>query len=351
MRLHLGFRIALLALAALMAAGCATIDSKIKQAGANTGIGFAEKHILPPILTDDDIQMGCIDGQAFGPLIDALGPTGLGGNNDRIDTLIYSTAAICAEQAALDAELRSLRASRQNQVEEAVDARIVQKRWLAVASRRQYHAWQSFEHYYTTRDGIEVGATCPRLHDDLDELVFMLGAISGLQAIVNDVSSQNAVGVPQDIAAHAERAMTCLDSDKWWGVPMAIRAAVWNLMPGGGPADPWVTLQASMKTGREKGVRAAYAIYAISAFAKGDDARLRDAFRQYQATIDDPAFTPSVRYRIFDKVGDLLMWGIADRYWSEHTGNRTPAGSLGHFWDDPQPQSTLDVQDLLGPSP
>ena len=43
---------------------------------------------------------------------------------------MYSAAGICAEQKALDAELRYLRASKVNQVTEAQDARIEQKRWL-----------------------------------------------------------------------------------------------------------------------------------------------------------------------------------------------------------------------------
>ena len=47
---------------------------------------------------------------------------------------MYSAAGICAEQKALEAELRYLRASKVNQVTEAQDARIEQKRWAALAA-------------------------------------------------------------------------------------------------------------------------------------------------------------------------------------------------------------------------
>jgi len=322
-RLRQAFTLLVLGLACLLA-GCATMD----RMGANIGMRFAENHILPPVLTDDDLQMGCIDGEVFSPIVLSMGPVGLGAENDQIATLLYSTAALCAEQAALDSELTYLRATRESRIEEAEDARIVQKRWLAMAAQRQYHAYQHFEHYYTGTSGDVIGGKCPPFRNDLDELVFMLGAISGLQAIVNDVNSQNAVNVPKDIAAKTERAMTCLDNAKWWGLPKAVRAAVWNLMPGGGPEEPWGVIQKSMDIGKQKGVRIAYAIYAISAYAKGDDARLQDAFKQYQATVDDPNYTPSVQYRIFDRVGDMIIWGISDRYQSEHVGTRTPAGAL-----------------------
>lgn len=347
-RLRQALTVSLLGLAVGLA-GCTTIANKAKQTGANVGLRFAENHILAPVLTDDDVVMGCLAGQVFSPIIDAMGPHGMQGDNDQMSTLLYSTAAVCAEQEALENELRSLRATRQNHIEEAEDGRIMQKRWLEVAARRQYHAYQTFEHFYTSRGMNEVGGDCPTFRSDQDELVFMLGAISGLQAIVNDVNSQNQIGVPKDIGARVERAMTCLNNDKWWGLPKSVRAAIWNLIPGGGPEEPWSTMIKAMATGKQGGVRISYAIYAISAYAKGDDMRLRDAFRQYQVTLDDPGFVPSKRYKVFDKVGDVIMWGIADRYWSEHTGSRTPAGSIGHFWDEGTPpvDASIKLDDLL----
>jgi hypothetical protein len=334
----------------MLTSGCSTVY----RIGANVGLRFTEDHVIPPILSDDDVQMACINGQALAPVIYAVGPaggTGIGADNDQLSVLLYSTAALCAEQTALDNELRYLRASRANQVEEAQDARIAQKRWAELASRRQYTAYQHFEHFYEKKYDLKIGEKCPKFKSDFDEMVFLLGSISGIQAVVNDINSQNAVGVPKDIAAKVERSMKCLDSDKWWGVPIGVRAAVWNLLPGAGAGqDPWETLKGSMRVGERKGVRLSHALYAMSAYAKADDARLRDALKIYAATNDNQDFHIDPHFKMFDKFGELVIMGISDRYWTEHTGSRTPAGSVGKFWDD---KPTLDqgggvqIDDLL----
>ena len=338
----------LLGFAALLMSGCATVN----RLGANTGLRFTEHNVIPPIFSDDDVQMACINGQALAPVIYATGDAqgyGIGADNDQLSVLLYSTSALCSEQTALENELRYMRASRANNVEEATDARIAQKRWAELASRRQYRAYQSFVHYYENKYDIKIGEKCPKFDGDFDEIVFMLGSISGIQAVTNDINSQNAVGVPKDIGAKVERAMTCLDSDKWWGVPMAVRAAIWNLLPGSGEGqDPWATLKASAAVGKSKGVRLSYALYVLSAFAKADDVRLREALTAYAATTDEGStFVVNPKYRLFDKFGDLVIWGISDRYWTQHTGSRTPAGSLAQFWDKKDIDSSGGV-DLNG---
>jgi hypothetical protein len=336
-------RMAVVPVLLLLLAGCASV----RQTGADLGLRFVEKHLIPPVLGDDDIPMACINGQAFAPIVLSLGPTGLKAETDQLLTLLNSTAAVCAEQEALENELRYMRAIRNNNGEEADDARIVQKRWLAVASRRQYKAYQTFDHYYTRKYGIEIGESCPTFSSELDEMVFMLGAISGLQSIVNDIGSGNAVGVPQDIAGRTGRAMGCLDNKKWWGVPRAVQAAIWNLMPGGGPADPWLTLQDSMTIGKAGGVRLAHAIYALSAFAKDDQPHLVDAFRSYAAAGEDPQFTASTRYRVFDRFSELILLGLEDRYWAAKAGTRIPADERCFCHSAAPATPSVNVDDLL----
>jgi len=339
---------AMLGFAVLLMSGCAAIN----RLGANTGLRFTENHVIPPIFTDDDVQMACINGQALAPVIYATGEAngyGIGADNDQLSVLLYATAAVCSEQQALESELRYMRSSRANQVEEATDARIQQKRWAESASRRQYKAYLSFVHYYEKKYDIKIGEKCPKFDNDFDELVFMMGAISGVTSIANDISSQSAVGVPKDIAAKVERAMGCLNSDKWWGVPNGVRAAIWNLLPGSGTdQDPWATLKASSTIGTAKGVRLSFALYVLSAYAKADDAKLREALKMYAATMDDGStFVVSPEYKLFDKFGDLIIMGVSDRYWTQNTGSRTPAGSIGHFWDEKDLDSGVDLKGLL----
>jgi hypothetical protein len=330
----------------LLISGCTTIN----RMSANIGLRFTEKNIMPALFSDDDVQMSCINGQALGPLIYAVGAPGIGANNNQMFVLAYSAAASCAEQSALESELRYMRASRSNQIEEAQDARIEQKRWAGVASRRQYRAYQSFQNFYEEKYSIKIGEECPKFAGDFDELVFMLGAVTGIQAVVNDINSQNSVGVPKDIAAKVERAMQCLDSNKWWGVPNGVRAAVWSLLPGAGEGkDPWATMKESMRIGQHEGVRLAYSLYTLSAYAKSDDARLRDSLKMYAATRENSDFKVDPRYKMFDKLGEQVILGISDRYWTDHVGARTPADGIGKFWDELEvdPSVGVKIDDLL----
>lgn len=320
-----------------------------ERIGANVALRFTERHMVGPMLADDDVSMACASGEATAPLILATGG-GLGADDDQLATLLYTTAALCAENRAIEEELRYMRASRVNGVEEAQDARIEQKRLAALAAQRQYKAYQRFVHYYESKGNLHIGEKCPRFGSDFDEIVYMLGLLSGMQAIINDISAQGAVGVPKDIAPKVDRAMACLDNDKWFGVPLASRAAVWSLLPGAGEGkDPWATMKQSMRIGERKGVRLAHALYATAAYSKADDARLRDALKSFAATQDSQDFSPNAQYHLFDRMGEMVVTNISDRYWTEHTGTRTPSGSIGKFWDEQaeKPDSGVKIDDLL----
>ena len=131
----------------------------------------------------------------------------------------------------------------------------------------------------------------------------LLGMVSGLQAMTNDINSGGAINVPKDIAGIVERGMACLDNEKFWGAPMATRAVIWTLLPGAGDGkpEPYATMKESMQIGEKKGVRLT-CLYAVAAQASGDDAKLRDAFRSGDhaaaSTEDKPA---NPQFRLIDK--------------------------------------------------
>lgn len=313
---------------------------------ANQSLRFVEKKLVPPMLAESDALMACQSGVATTPLI--MATENLGANANQLGTLLYTTAGVCAEMAATENELRYLRAAKANNVDEAQDARIAQKRYAEIAARRQYNAYQRFETYYQKRYDIKIGEECTDFYSDFDELVYMLGLLSGLQAVVNDIAAQQTVGVPMDIAAKAERAFSCLDNNKWWGVPMAARAVVWNVLPGADEGkDPWAAFNAAMKIGEEKGIRIAHAMYAVSASGKDDKARLRDAIHRFA---DQPeTFKVNEKYRLVDGLAGVIVGALSDKLWTEATGTRTPVGSLGHFWDEKSSvqDSGVSVDDLL----
>lgn len=319
--------------------------SQVVKTGANVAIGFTEKHLVPPILSIGDADMVCNQGTALTPAI--LATKDMGGDPTRVAVLLFSAAGMCAENRALDAELRYLRASKAGQVTEAQDARIEQKRWAAIAAQRQYAGYQLFAHRWQKKYKYTLGESCPKMRKDLDQTVYLLGMLSGLQAMTNDINSGGQINVPKDIAPIVERGMVCLDNTKYWGVPNATRAVIWTLLPGAneGKPDPYQTLKESMQIGEQKGVRLSHALYAVTAQASGDDAKVRDALRSYAASRGDDKIV-NKEYRLLDAMAGQMVQGIADRYWTENTGVRASDDGFTQFWDEQGNKADDDLFDL-----
>ena len=334
--------LSIFAASAVLLSGC----SQIYKTGGNVALGFTENHMIAPQFALDDVTMACVSGESLTPLI--MGAEGVKADVNELAVLLYTSAGLCAEQRALEYELRYMRSSRANLIDDAQDARIMQKREAEVAARRQYEAYKHLEAYFDGEKHAPIGSKCPRFSRDFDQFVYMLGLISGVQAMVNDIAAQQAVGVPKDIAAKVERGMQCLDNTKWWGAPMALRATIWTLLPGSGDGkgDPWETLKQSMGIGERAGVRLPHAMYAMAAQAKGDEKLMRDAIRSFAAT---QQFSPNPQYRLIDRMAYQIVLNISDRYWTDKTGSRTPPGSLGKFWDDKpvQQDDGIQIDDLL----
>ncbi|MEN8381939.1 hypothetical protein [Acinetobacter radioresistens] len=329
---------------AVMASSLFTGCSYAVKSGTNLALGFSERHIVPPILAMNDSDMVCNSGNALTPAI--MATKDMGGDPTRIAVLLYTASGMCAENQALEAELRYLRASKSGNVTEAQDARIEQKRWAATAAQRQYTAYQLFAERWEAKHKATLGDSCPTMRSDLDQTVYLLGMISGLQAMTNDINSGGEANVPKDIAAIVERGMTCLDNNKFWGAPQATRAVIWTLLPGSGDGkpDPYQTLKQSVQIGEQKGVRMSHALYAIAAQASGDDNKIRDALRTYHASLaEDKPINPD--YRLIDTMAGMMVRGISDRYWTENTGVRTAEGGMSSFWDEQQ--SGNELEDLF----
>lgn len=301
--------------------------------GAQTGLAFSEKHILPPVLTMNDVDMVCTHSNSITPLI--MATKDMGADPARMAVMLYASAGMCAESKALNAELRYIRAAKAGQVSEAQDARIEQKRWAAIAAERQYTGYQLFADHWEHKYNYKLGEECLNFQKDKDQTIYVLALISGLQSMTNDINSGGQVHVPKDIAAKVERGMRCVDNDTYWGVPKATRAVIWTLLPGSGVGkpDPFMTLQQSMQIGEAKGVRLSHALNAVAAQASGDDVKIRNALRAYAASrAEGKPVNP--QYRLLDQMAGQMIQSIADRYWTEHTGVRAGEDGMSQFWDD-----------------
>lgn len=334
------------ATAAFLLSGC----SQIIKGGANIALGFAERHIVPPIIAMDDADMACASGNATTPLI--MSTKAMGADPAKIGVLLYTSAGVCAENNALNAELRYMRAAKANQIEEAKDARIEQKRWAETAARRQYAAYLLFAEHYEAKYKIKLGDQCPSMKSDLDKTVYLMGMVSGLQAVTNDINAGGTVNVPKDIAAIVERGMSCVNNEQFWGAPNAIRAAIWTLLPGAGDGkpDPWQVMKESSAIGERGGVRLPQALYVIAAQATGDKDKLRDALRTYGHSIEEGK-PVNENYRLVDAIARQMIQNASDRYWTENTGMRTPEDGYNRFWDESAvDDSGLSLDNLLDDS-
>ncbi|MEE4249488.1 MAG: hypothetical protein V2I38_02770 [Alcanivoracaceae bacterium] len=326
----------LLVLASTFISGC----SVVYRGTGDVLISYSKAEMVPHLMSYRDIGMACAMGESLTPLLMSFSE--VGSNPDKLAPLVFVSAATCSESRALDAELRYMRAMKRGDVAEAQDARSEQKAHAEQAARRLYEAYRRTVKVY----GEPVEGSCPRLRSDFDELVWMVGLIAGVQSLLNDATAETAVGVPRDVAAKVERGASCLDNEKWWGVPLGTRAALWNILPMLAPEgeNAWTALQRSSEIGFKSGIRLASALYVISAYSVDDQKQLRKGIREFASNNTNL----NKDYALLDAIAGELILGISHRMWANATGQRTPFRSLGTFWDDaPKNSGVLDIDELL----
>jgi hypothetical protein len=301
---------------------------------------FSENYAMPYVMKTDDAEMGCAMNEAITPML--LSFSELTWTPDRLATSMYMQAGACAEVKANEEELSYLRAYKAQNIAEAKDARIRQKRLFSLAAKRQYKSYQ-----HLVSEFGEPGDTCPEMDED-EEFFWMVGLISGLQAVLNDVRGEGEVGVPIDIVVKSVRGIQCLDNKRWWGVPNAMQAASWTMLPGNAPegVDPWNEMIKASEIAGASGIRLAQAIEVMIADNSANQKRLRDAIRRHAQSLK--TIPSNNKYTMLDVIATRQILAISDRLWTEATGSRTPIGGLGTFWDDTSiSEDVLDIDDFL----
>lgn len=322
--------------------GCGAINNMMYKTTGDVMQGFSRDHTVPYLLGSNDLVMGCAMSEATAPLLMSFGR--VTSEPDQLAVMLYLSAGGCAEERAREHELNSLAAMRNMAADQAEDELIMQKRALSLAAERYFESWKRHNAYY----GEPGGGQCPSFDDDLGEFIYLAGLLSGLQALNAEIQSTSSIGVPKNIGSTVARATQCLDNEKWWGAPMALRATVWAMIPGALPAgeDPFVRLNIADNQGEAAGVRISHVFHAIAAQNKGDDERLRSVIRSHAEAIEE---TPSnENWEMVDAMATQMILAMSDRMWMENTGHRTPMGKLGTFWDDEKKAvETMDLDGLL----
>jgi hypothetical protein len=285
--------------------------------------GYASEHLVPYMMASDDVPMACETGTSLGSFL--MSCARVAPSPDRAALVSLVAAGMCAESRAWDAELRRLRAARAGHAPDAQDALSEEKRAHFIAAQRFYAGFRRL-------NGIvgPIGqGTCPKIQAD-DELFYLLGLSAGVLAVLHDKAADGAAGVPTDIPAAVERGSECVSNEKWWGVPDALKAAIWVAAPPLKPADkdPWAVLALSVHTGEAARVRlaSAFQVQANVTAGRADEARKGiTAFAQAETTACDP------KWRLLDGYAASMVLHESDKFWIEDTGHRTPFGQLGSF--------------------
>jgi hypothetical protein len=310
------------------------------RTAGNVTVAYSEAQLVPYVLSTTDLPMACATGTSLNHLLMSFTLSGSG--TEKIAVFEYALAAFCVEQAALDAELDTLRAIAAQNAAQANDARIRQQRLLKLAAQRQYSAYlNGVEYYGRPADG------CPRLDSDTDQLAWLLAMLSGLQAVINNMGANSEADIPSRVLKDVIYGSQCLDSEKWWQLPLAIRSGLWAIAPALSQSDdPWEILQQAAENGQSSGVRLAAAVYLITAASNSDEPLMRNIIRNFShAKQNSEADHP---YALLDAFADALMWRASDKLWTQYKGHRTPAQAFGTFWDDrPTDIEGIDLDDLL----
>jgi hypothetical protein len=304
-------------------------------------IGYAEEHGISHLLASDDAALGCAMSEAFAPFL--LSFSQVTTSPDNLAILFYLMAGNCSEFKAWEEELRYLRAIYVKNPSAAEDARIAQQRFLHQAAHRQLQGY-----YFLTQAIAEPGGQCPDLAAEDEQLYWLIGLINGAQAIMNDVASGGHVNVSLDIAGKVARGAECLVNEKWWGVPMAIQAAIRVTMPSSQEDNQQQLqhLQQAIRIGLQQGMRIPLVLAAQTHLGLGDTGQVKNILRQF--TLAQRQLPDNQTYKILNEIARLQIQAISDRLWTEATGKRTPIGKLGKFWDDPKkPVDTIDIEAFL----
>ena len=233
-------------------------------------------------------------------------------------------SALCDEGVANEAELdmdrakANLSALGAERADEITDARIRSERAHAQAAARFERSWQHLVAAYGEIGGEE----CPRIKEK-DEVAYLLGLIGGTLALIHDKRGGTTLDIPLDRLLVVARGTECLDDERWWHAPLALRAGAWATIPGSGPegVDPWELLDEAAQKGEGSGVRVGRAMQALIAGNSGRGEIVQEAIRAHAASME--ATPTDADWALLDRYAFEVSRHESDRIWVDAEGHRT----------------------------
>lgn len=313
----------------------------VRDMAADGMVSFGNDYISPWFMASEDTDVMCAMGEGMAAMTFPLGP-----NIDPMIPMLTLASGMCADERAKTEELRFLRAMYHNDVSTAQDARTMQKRWTSLAAKRQYFGYQAAVRYFG-----EPGGECPDFSDHNEEMAYLFGMFGGLQAFQMDLSTSGAAGVPMSVMPKALEGLKCVDSDKYWGIPNAV-LAVMDITKAKLDDDKAAIqlgmdrLDLASRVGEKEGVRMVHLIKATLYATQGDEAGLKEVIRNHVAVKEEYPANPDLN--LLDDMATRGLLLMSDKLWTANTGQRTPFGKFGTFWDDKVvSDDVMDIDDLL----
>lgn len=313
----------------------------VRDMAASGMVSFGNEYISPWFMASQDTDVMCAMGEGMAAMTFPLGP-----NVDPMIPMLTLASGMCADEKAKEEELRFLRAMRHNDVTTAQDARTLQKRWTTLAASRQYMGYQATLRYFG-----DPSNGCPDFADRNEEMSYLFGLFGGLQAFQSDLSTGGAAGVALDAMPKAIAGLKCVDSDSFWGIPNGI-LAIMDITKAKLDDDKDAEqlgldrLDLASRVGEAQGVRMVHLLQATLYASQGNDAMTKEIIRKHVKIKQEYPANPDLR--LLDEMATRGIRLISDKLWTANTGQRTPFGKLGTFWDDQIiPADTMDIDDLL----
>ena len=331
----------------VLALGVGSWGCSIHQMTGDTMSDYTRTHLIPYLLEKGTLENACELGVSMGPFVNSFERVTDAPHHAAVPTLVSS--ATCSQERAWQSELRYLRAIGRAQISEAKDARIAAQQWHGKAAYDLKRAYERTVALFG--DGQN---SCPNLETQEDQMIWLLGMVAGVQATQHDGAAANSVGVSLDIPVKAMRAMRCVDNQKWWGMPGALRAAVWIIVPGsnrdvkdesGKVVEPYAALEASIKIAEQSEIKSAFAIAAMVFENVGRTQELRKTVARYAKASKDIRVNSTLR--MLEMTARRQLMAISDRIWTNEVGHRTPLGKLGEFPQSASAEEPSQDDDML----
>lgn len=320
------------ALFLLFAGGCS-----VQKMAGDAILEYTHDEAVPYLMSQGDLASACQMGQALGPVVASLSRVGL--EPDAVGIATQMAAGMCAEFDQREAELDRLRAVYESRPAAAQDALVREKYGHYHAAVRMARAYESAVKRYG-----DLSAGCVSYEDGTDGLLSLLGMASGALALLHDFNSEKVAGISLDVPMKIEKGAACFDDDTWWGMPTALRAAIWLSIPGAGPegVDPLEAMERAAQKGDAQGVLLARAMLAMMASNVGN----REVM--CRAIADIPQMkAPDGRYAMLNAYAMGILTHLSDVEWTKAKGYRAPYMAPSCVADVSETLDDATVDDLL----